>query len=228
MGLEGLRRQVGWFTVAVAPTSSYSRKRFRRRLAVAFFVLLLTWGIFWLAARMLIVSAPLEHADVIVVLSGSSTFVERTYVAAQLYLAGTAEEIWLTNDNRQGGWLSSEQRNPFFYERARWELERMGVPRSKIRVLGSPVNSTQEEALAVREQVDSTNTRSVLLVTSAYHSRRALGTFERLLAGRAIVGVVSPAPGWQTPGPARWWLSPGGWRTVPNEYLKMVYYWLRF
>lgn len=177
---------------------------------------------------MLIVSAPLQHAEVIVVLSGSSTFVERTNVAAQLYLAGTAEEIWLTNDNRQGGWLSSEQRNPFFYERARWELERLGVPRSKIKVIESPVNSTQEEALVVRQEVQSKNIRSILLVTSAYHSRRALGIFRSALAGQADVGMVSPAPGWQTPEPARWWLSPGGWRTVPNEYLKMVYYWLRF
>lgn len=177
---------------------------------------------------MLIVSAPLQHADVVVVLSGSSTFVERTSVAAQLYRAGTAGEIWLTNDNRQGGWLSSEQRNPFFYERARWELERLGVPRSKIKVIASPVNSTQEEALVVRKEVESAHTRSVLLVTSAYHSRRALGIFQTALAGRANVGVVSPAPGWQTPAPASWWLSTGGWRTVPNEYLKMVYHWLRF
>ena len=177
---------------------------------------------------MLIVSAPLQHADVIVVLSGSSTFVERTHVAAQLYLAGTAEEVWLTNDNRQGGWLSSEQRNPFFYERARWELERLGVPRSKIKVIELPVNSTQEEALVVRKEVETKGIRSILLVTSAYHSRRALGIFKSALAGRALVGLVSPAPGWQTPGPASWWLSPAGWRTVPNEYLKMVYYWLRF
>jgi uncharacterized SAM-binding protein YcdF (DUF218 family) len=177
---------------------------------------------------MLIVDAPLEHADVIVVLSGSSTFVERTHVAAQLYSEGIAEKVLLTNDNSQGGWLSSQQRNPFFYERARWELERQGVPESKVEVLGPIVNSTQEEALAVREYVGSNNIRSLIIVTSAYHSRRALRTFQRVLAGRVKVGLVSPPPGWQTPGATSWWLSAGGWRTVPNEYLKLVYYWLRF
>ena len=63
----------------------------------------------WLAARMLIVSAPLEKADVVVVLSGSSAFVERTQLAAQLYAAGHSRKVILTNDNLQGGWLSSEQ-----------------------------------------------------------------------------------------------------------------------
>lgn len=177
---------------------------------------------------MLIVNAPLEHADVIVVLSGSSTFVERTHVAAQIYSEGIAEKVLLTNDNRQGGWLSSEQRNPFFYERARWELERLGVPEWKIEVLRPTVSSTQEEALAVLDYVESTKIRSLLIVTSAYHSRRALRTFRTVLAGRVNVGLVSPPPGWQTPGAASWWLSARGWRTVPTEYIKMVYYWIRF
>jgi uncharacterized SAM-binding protein YcdF (DUF218 family) len=177
---------------------------------------------------MLIVNAPLEHADAIIVLSGASAFVERTHVAARLYSEGVAEKVLLTNDNLQGGWLSSEQRNPFFYERARWELERLGVPESEIEVLRPAVSSTQEEALAVQDYVESTKIRSLLIVTSAYHSRRALRTFRRILGSRVKVGLVSPPPGWQTPGAATWWLSARGWKTVPNEYLKMVYYWLRF
>ncbi len=176
---------------------------------------------------MLIVKAPLKHADAIVVLSGSSAFLERTHVAAQLYSEGVADKILLTNDNLQGGWLSSEQRNPFFYERARLELQRLGVPESKIEVLPI-VKSTQEEALVVRDYVESRKIGSLIIVTSAYHSRRALWAFQRVMAGRAKVGVVSPPPGWQTPKASRWWLSRTGWRTVPAEYLKIVYYWFRF
>lgn len=178
---------------------------------------------------MLIVSSPLEHADAIVVMSGASNFVERTHVAAQLYSEGKSDKVLLTNDNLKGGWLSSEQRNPFFYEQATWELERLGVPDSKIEVLLPIVSSTQEEALAVRDYVESsTRIRSLLIVTSAYHSRRALRTFQRVLGDRVKVGLVSAPPGWQTPGAASWWLSARGWRAVPNEYLKMVYYWIRF
>lgn len=198
-----------------------------RRLTVAFLLLLLCWVAAWLAARMLIVSAPLDRADVIVVLSGSSAFVERTQLAAQLYAAGVAKKIVLTNDNRQSGWLSSEQRNPFFYERARWELERHGVPSSSIEVIRTPVNSTHEEALIMRNYAESNRLTSILVVTSAYHSRRALRTFRRVLKDRVGIGLVAVPPGWQTPRPVTWWLYPRGWQMVAGEYLKLVAYELR-
>src|SRR6476620_5371261 len=104
----------------------------RRSLTLMMLVVsaLLLWLGAWIAAKLLIVSVPLNHADAIVVLSGSSTYVERTHLAAQLYNSGRADRIILTNDNLQGGWLRSQQRNPYFYERARWELERLGVPES--------------------------------------------------------------------------------------------------
>jgi uncharacterized SAM-binding protein YcdF (DUF218 family) len=205
------------------------RHRFWRRSAVAFLLLASCWLISWLAARWLIVNAPLEHADVIVVLSGSSTFVERTHLAAELYFAGRAGKIVLTNDNQQGGWLSSEQRNPFFYERARWELERLGVPRERIETICTPVVSTHDEALTVRSFAESQGIRSILVVTSAYHSRRALRTYRRALAGIQVsVGLVAVAPGFQTPNPADWWLFPRGWQLIPVEYVKLIYYLILF
>ena len=178
---------------------------------------------------MLIVSAPLAKADVIVVLSGSSTFVERTHLAAQLYSSGVAQRILLTNDNQQGPWLSSEQRNPFFHERAKWELERLGIPDSDIETIMEPVSGTHDEALVVRRFAQTNNIKSVLIVTSAYHSRRALRTFRRVFADSGTsVALTAVQPGWQTPAPSRWWFSWRGWSTVPLEYVKLVYYWLMF
>lgn len=186
------------------------------------------WFVAWGAARLLIVTAPLEHADAIVVLSGSAAFVERTQLAAQLYAAGRAEKIILTNDNRRGGWLSSEQRNPYFYERARWELQRQGVPATSIEVIGPPVNGTRDEAAALRTYAEANGLKSLLLVTSAYHSRRALWTFRRMLAGLQVtVGMMATTPGKQTPRPLLWWLHLRGWQMVPGEYLKLAYYWFR-
>jgi len=176
---------------------------------------------------MLIVSAPLDKADAIVVLSGSSVFVERTQLAAQLYAEGRSSRVILTNDNRQGGWLSCEQRNPFFYERARWELERLGVPPSSIEVIDTPVGSTREEAVVVGNYAASKGLTSILIVTSAYHSRRALRTFRRVVKDDVTVGLVAVPPGLQTPNPGDWWLSSQGWRTVAGEYLKLIGYELR-
>ena len=89
----------------------------------------------WFAAASLIVSRPFEHADVIVVLSGSGTFTERTNKAAQLYRAGVARTVIITNDNRQGGWSQVEQRNPYYYERAMAELLMEGVSAADIVML---------------------------------------------------------------------------------------------
>ena len=210
-------------------TSATPGNGFWRRFAVAFLLPIAVWLSAWLAARCLIVNAPLEHADGIVMLSGSSTFVERADLVAKIYRSGVAKKIILTNDNRQGGWLSSEQRNPFFYERARWELERLGVPAENIEVIGPNVSSTQEEALALRDYVKAKGLHSIVVVTSGYHSRRALQTFHRVLDNSGVeVGLVAVPPGWQTPKPSVWWLSVRGWLTVPNEYLKMIYYWIQY
>lgn len=216
------------FVKVIETVSGRARNRLWRRLAVAFLLAVLCWLAAWFGARWLIVSAPLEHADVIVALSGSSSFVERTELAAQLYAAGRAKKILLTNDNQQGGWSSAEQRNPFFYERARWELQRGGVPESNIEVIGSPVHSTEDEAIALRKYAEVNKVKSVLIVTSPYHSRRALGTFRRVLADSGITVGLAVATGAQTPAPATWWLSWRGWQLVPTEYVKMVYYWLRY
>ena len=196
-----------------------------RRGTLILFLLTGLWLVAWFAARMLIVSAPLERADILVVLSGSSTFVERTHLASELYATGKFQRIVLTNDNRQGGWSQSLQRNPYFHERARWELERLGVPSSAIETIMTPVSSTYDEAVALKSFATAHSIHSMLLVTSAYHSRRALNTFQQLLAGTDIIcGVAPPPPGWQTPPPATWLFSIQGWRMVPAEYLKIIYY----
>ncbi|HVI71214.1 MAG TPA: hypothetical protein VM656_06980, partial [Pyrinomonadaceae bacterium] len=101
----------------------------------------------WAAAEALIVRASLAHADAIVVLSGSNAYVERTRRAAELFSEGRAPLVVLTNDDTRGGWSSSQQRNPYFVERAMDELIKNGVPAVKIRVVPGAVSSTHDEAL---------------------------------------------------------------------------------
>ncbi|MBV9211758.1 MAG: YdcF family protein, partial [Acidobacteria bacterium] len=135
----------------------------------------------------------------------------------------------LTNDGQQGGWSNEERRNPFFVERAAKELEASGVPAAKIEILPQVVTSTYEEATLLREYVAAQHLRSVLIVTSAYHTRRALWTLRRAFAGSGIeLGIESPPAGWQTPAPATWWLHARGWQLVAGEYVKLLYYHLRY
>lgn len=201
-------------------------KRRARRWASLAIVVLLLWPLIALvAAHALITRAEMERADALVIFSGASAYRERAAHAAELFRAGRAPLVILTNDNQQSGWSSREQRNPLFVERAREELLREGVPAEKIIVLPQIVTSTYLEAALVRDYAASNNLHSVLFVTSAYHSRRALWTARRVFAGSNIaVGLEATPPGAETPTPLTWWLRARGWSMVAEEYPKLIYY----
>ena len=183
----------------------------------------------WGAARGLIVEAPLEKADAIVVLGGSANYKERAREAARLLREGRAPVILLTNDNQRGPWSSAEQRNLYFYERSLEEIHNAGAPEKSVDVLMNQVNTTYEEAELVKSYAAENGFRSVLIVTSAYHSRRALWTFSRVFRDTGIQVGMTPVPtGNESPQPATWWLTRRGWRLVPTEYVKMIYYVLKY
>lgn len=206
-----------------------TRKRVGRILKWLLALVVVWCGLSWVAARMLIVSAPLDSADAIVVLSGSSTYVERTHKAAELYRQGRAPLVLLTDDHMRGGWSTVQQRNPYFVERATEELIGQGVPAEKIRVAPGVASGTHEEALLLKEFTTTHGIRSILVVTSAYHSRRALRTMRGNFDGTGTtIGLEPVPPGWQTPTPAFWWLHFQGWRSVAGEYVKLIYYWLKY
>ena len=202
----------------------------RRRFVVILFLLfsLLIWVLIapFLAER-LIVEKPLEKADAILVLGGSATYKERTQKAAELYKSGIATKIFLTDDGERGSWNQKEQRNPKFVEMAQKRLIENGVPAEDIEILEPEVSGTIDEAKILAKKARENNLKNVLIVTSAYHTRRALWTFEREIVKEKLTvnfGILPPQTGIQTPLPQTWWLSPKGWQFVAGEYLKSFYY----
>jgi uncharacterized SAM-binding protein YcdF (DUF218 family) len=183
----------------------------------------------WAAAEGLVVRASLGHADAIVVLSGSGAYVERTTRAAELFHEGRAPLVVLTNDDTRGGWSNALQRNPYFVERATDELIKGGVPADRIKIAPGIASSTRSEALIIKDYAVAENLRSILVVTSGYHSRRALRSLNHSFEGTEIIVGLEPVPvGRATPSPVWWWLQPEGWRTVAGEYVKLVYYWFKY
>jgi uncharacterized SAM-binding protein YcdF (DUF218 family) len=196
------------------------------KIILAVILLLLIWSLaaWWLAER-LIVERPMDKADVIVVLGGSATYVERTQKAAQLFRENISDHIILTNDGLQGGWSQAEQKNLFFVELARRELILQGVSPEKIEELPTVVSGTKDEAVLITEEARKHGWRRVLIVTSGYHSRRSLWLFDRYGEKDDVeYGIVSPPTGLQTPTQAYWWLSRKGWAMVAGEYVKSAYY----
>ncbi|HEV7472420.1 MAG TPA: YdcF family protein [Pyrinomonadaceae bacterium] len=201
----------------------------RRLLAVAVITIALLPVFAWVLARCLVVRVPLARADAIVVMSGSATFRERARHAAALYNEGLAPRIVLTNDYLQSSWSEEEQRNPYYYERSRDELRRAGVPDDKIAVIMVPITGTYDEVLLLRKYAEANRLSSILVVTSAYHSRRVLWTFQHVFRGTGkLIGIDPVEPGVETPALATWWLHGLGWEMVPKEYVKMLVYRLRY
>lgn len=160
------------------------------------------------------------------VLSGSSRIAERNHFAAAMFREGRAPRIILTNDNQQLGWDKKEERNLFSYEWARRILLADGVPADRIEVLMEPVTGTHEELEVVNKGIDPQQTHSLLLVTSAYHSRRTWWTAKRVFKDAPIeLGLSTPVA---TFSPWSWWLHRSGWGMVAGEYVKLAYYRLRY
>lgn len=205
-------------------------KRTRIKLAVRCAILIaIVWPLLaWLAAEGLIVASEPIHAEALVILAGSSTYIERTHQAAQLFKHGLAPKIILTNDNQESGWSAEMQTNPLFVQRAAMELQSQGVSPEKIETVPEVVSSTRDEAARVREYATRQGLHSILVVTSAYQARRARWTFDQIFAGSDVaVSFSSVPPGNQTPRPLTWWLHRRGWRMVAGEYVKLLYYFVR-
>lgn len=200
------------------------------KILICFLIAFTLWApLAWLLADYLIVEKPLKKADAILILAGSESYIERSWEASVNFKRGIAPKIILTNDGLQGGWNQNEQRNPYFVERARWELINRGVPENAIETLETVVSGTNEEADLIVQIIASRKLKSLLLVTSDYHSRRALWTFQRAMSRNnlsAEIGIISPRGGYSTLSRAAWWTSLGGYKIVGSEYVKIVYYWL--
>jgi len=207
------------------------KKRSRTFLTLIVFLLLfLAWLIVApFFAENLIIEKPLEQADAILILAGSSVYIERTNKAAAIFKQGAAPKIILTDDGEQTGWSRAEKRNIPYVEMAQRNLIALGVPAEDIEIIKPLGSGTIYEAQLFREKARQENLKTVLLVTSAYHTRRVAWTFGRVFENADVeFGIVSPPPGEQTPPPNFWWLVPRGWSFVAGEYVKSFYYWVYY
>jgi len=202
----------------------------RTLLVRALVVMCVSLALSTIAASSLIVSQPLARADALIVMAGgASAYGERLHHAVGLFRSGQGTRVLLTDDGQRGYWSRELQRNPTSVERAATVLERAGVPRDRIEILPGIVRGTIDEARAAKRYATTHGLRSLVVVTSPYHSRRALWTLRHELRGHGVVVGSDPVPMTPTgPRPADWWIRRSGWRTVAAEFVKLPFYWLAY
>ena len=170
-----------------------------------------------LPGRFLVVEDPLPPAgapaDAVVPLAGSG---ERAPHAAQLQQAGYAH--WFVATNMP---LNIPGIRATYGELVRREAILQGVPPEQILIAPGTVETTWEEALALRQLVEAQNWHSLLVVTDPYHTRRARLCFQQAFRDTGVAIAVRAIEG-STYDPEAWWKSTGGQRDTWTEYLKLA------
>jgi uncharacterized SAM-binding protein YcdF (DUF218 family) len=175
------------------------------------------------AARFLDVSEPPARVDYVMVLGGGTD--SRPFVAAALVKAGLADRVLLAQVRRapavEDGVMPPEE------EIVKRVLTARGVSPEVVTVLPGACDSTFDEARLLARFLDDKEAYTVTVVTHNYHSRRARWVFRRVLGDRLDrVRFVAPA----TDGfdESNWWKFEAGLRVYANEYVKFLYYFLRY
>lgn len=161
-------------------------------------------------------STTCEKADAIIAVSGGDT-AARTTEAISLYYNGWANKLIFSG-------AAQDKAGPSNAEAMRRQAEAAGVPSAAI-ITEDFSATTKENAVNTREVLQEQGISSVILVTSAYHQRRAGLEFESQSGGQVsirnhpVTADRQWAGGW-------WWTTPTGWYLAISEFVKIIAFYL--
>jgi uncharacterized SAM-binding protein YcdF (DUF218 family) len=159
-----------------------------------------------------VVDEPAPHADAIVVLGDDNFYADRATHAAELYRQGVAGIVAASGRRlRPNAGLS---------ELMEHDLVERGVPKEKIVRLAHDADSTSEEALALAHFAEERKWKSVVVVTSNYHTRRARYIFQKVFPAGIAVSVASARDG--DFDPQRWWEKRKSTKLFAREMMGML------
>jgi len=176
----------------------------------------------WLSpiGTFLVTEDPLTPAEAVVPLAGDR---ERLLYAAQLLREGYAAYLLLTDMRIP----QSHPKAPSFAALSERGALAYGVPHHAIRRVPGRAATTYAEAQNIRRFAEAQGWRSLLVVTSPFHTRRTGVLFEDVFRGSGVTLRVRAVR------PSRyradaWWRSREGWRNTSSEYLKLLLYHLGY
>jgi uncharacterized SAM-binding protein YcdF (DUF218 family) len=198
------------------------RGRVRTALVAVLLLIFLSGVIFLHLGSWLVREDNLEKCSAIVVLSGAMP--DRALQAAELYRAGYAPEVWITQPT-QPKQLMSTLGIPFDGEDEynRRVLLRGGVPERAIRILSPTIMNTADEMHAIANALQQEKGGAVIIVTSKAHTRRVHALWKQLEGGRGRLIVRAAAT--DTFDPPHWWKTTRDALDVVREVLGLFNVW---
>ncbi len=166
----------------------------------------------------------LEPADIILLLNGDPT--TRPNHVVELYGRGLAPTVVIARaEDSQGVQFGAY---PNVTDSNITMLEKLGVPESHIVQLrpAGGVQHTFDEAQVVHAYCREHSIRKVIIVTSDLHSRRARFIFRKIFDGDSKI-MMSPISD-RKYGANNWWRLEDGIIGCQNEYLRLLYYHLKY
>lgn len=158
--------------------------------------------------------ASCQRADAIVAVSGGDTSA-RAGEAIQLYQNGWGKKLIFSG-------AASDPNSPSNASVMRQQALAAGVPADKILIDGTS-QTTQQNATHVHTIFTAHGIHSVILVTSAYHQRRAYLEFTHYNPHINVRNHPVHEDGqWS----GLWWLTPGGWWLAGGELVRIVAFYL--
>lgn len=159
-------------------------------------------------------NANCQPADAVVAVSGGDT-AARTREAIMLYQNGWGKKLIFSG-------AAQDKSGPSNAEVMRREARDAGVPESDI-VIEESGETTKQNAENTQSIFAQNEISSVILVTSAYHQRRAGLEFAKRSEGVSVrnhpVAHDKQWSGW-------WWLTPTGWFLAVGEFVKIIAFYL--
>ena len=209
------------------------KARWRSFVAFAFVVMCVLLGslyvarapvLSWLGSLMIVVD-PIQASDAILILDGSY-FGEREIVATDLYKDGYASRVVVTlgYEPQSSEILRQRRVRPASPKEFKLLLlSELGVPDDSIVVLEEGIESTFDEAKLVADWVDDASIGSLILVTTRFHSARALYIFERVFGDRNVRLTMYPTSV-NYFNPETWWRNRTTLRIGLFELQKLLFY----
>lgn len=190
-----------------------------KKLIIIAIIILIIIGIGANLGSFLIINDELYKADAIVVFSGDNG--PRTEKGVELLKEGLGEYLILS-----GGIVYDDVT---MAELMKNHAMKLGVPEEKI-LIDDKALTTHENAEFTKKIIEENNFKSVIVLTSEYHSRRSKLAMKKVLENTLVDGEkieVMVAHSTEKKFTTKWWTSGNSILILISEYLKLMGYWLK-